>query len=167
MAGSGTEHYNYFRDYDAALGRYLQSDPLGLGAGPNTFQYASASPLRLIDRFGLTPIPDPNGIVPGGPWTPAQGQKPGDFWGPKKPNGGRDLCRYVPDEKNGGPRGAAEPYWKTQSPGQNGWNRYNSKGKPISPNEAHGPPLRRVPNFPFLLCPLCEFLQPQPDDSST
>jgi RHS repeat-associated protein len=46
-------HYNYFRDYDPIIGRYVQSDPLGVVAGTNTYLYAIASPLRFIDPPGL------------------------------------------------------------------------------------------------------------------
>src|SRR5262245_22028354 len=45
--------YNYFRDYDPQLGRYVQSDPIGLEGGLNTYLYANANPLRFIDLFGL------------------------------------------------------------------------------------------------------------------
>jgi RHS repeat-associated protein len=47
------KHYNYFRDYDATIGRYLQSDPLGVDAGPNTFAYSEADPLNAFDPYGL------------------------------------------------------------------------------------------------------------------
>lgn len=30
-------HYNYFRDYDPWTGSYIQSDPIGLEGGVNTF----------------------------------------------------------------------------------------------------------------------------------
>jgi len=46
-------HYNYFRDYDATIGRYEQSDLIGLRGGFNTYVYVSASPLRWSDQYGL------------------------------------------------------------------------------------------------------------------
>jgi hypothetical protein len=47
------EHYNYFRDYDSTIGRYIESDPIGLKGGLNTFAYAYDAPLRLTDPMGL------------------------------------------------------------------------------------------------------------------
>lgn len=47
-------HYNYFRDYDAATGRYLESDPIGNEGGLNTYAYVDASPLIAIDYYGLS-----------------------------------------------------------------------------------------------------------------
>ena len=48
--------YNYFRNYDASVGRYIQSDPIGLIGGLNTYGYASSSPSMYIDGFGLAYI---------------------------------------------------------------------------------------------------------------
>jgi RHS repeat-associated protein len=45
--------YNYFRDYDPSLGRYVQSDPIGLVGGVNTFGYVESNPLAGFDPFGL------------------------------------------------------------------------------------------------------------------
>jgi RHS repeat-associated protein len=48
------DFYNWMRSYSAALGRYHQSDPVGLFAGINTFAYANSDPLRQSDSVGLT-----------------------------------------------------------------------------------------------------------------
>ena len=44
--------HNGFRDYHSGLGRYVQSDPLGLEAGWNTFSYGAGNPTGNIDPLG-------------------------------------------------------------------------------------------------------------------
>ncbi len=46
-------HYNYFRDYAVGLGRYMQSDPIGLEGGIDTYVYANNNPLVYYDDEGL------------------------------------------------------------------------------------------------------------------
>ena len=60
-------NYNYFRDYDSATGKYVESDPVGLTAGVNTYGYVGANPVAVIDALGLDAIALPGLRLPPNP----------------------------------------------------------------------------------------------------
>jgi RHS repeat-associated protein len=58
--------YNMHRTYDKDTGRYIESDPLGLLGGMNTYSYAYDNPLRWMDDNGKSPhLPSTGTHVPG------------------------------------------------------------------------------------------------------
>jgi RHS repeat-associated protein len=47
-------NYNYYRDYDPATARYVESDPIGLRGGSlSTYSYAFNNPISIVDEDGL------------------------------------------------------------------------------------------------------------------
>jgi RHS repeat-associated protein len=51
--GQAGLHYNYFRDFDPATGRYGESDPKGLGSDIDTYTYSLNGPISFDDPTGL------------------------------------------------------------------------------------------------------------------
>ena len=75
-------HQNHFREYDPKTGRYLQSDPIGLEGGINTYIYALNNPIRYKDPLGL--------------WVMRCARKLGDKFGaPMYPSGNPLRHEYI------------------------------------------------------------------------
>jgi len=93
-------NYNFFRDYNPAIGRYVEADPIGLAGGVNPFVYVSNNSINWIDPYGLAKI---YGNWCGPNWTGGHVEQytphpPGYYSAPKDPLDSacktHDICYY-------------------------------------------------------------------------
>jgi RHS repeat-associated protein len=92
-------HYNYFRDYDPGTGAYIESDPIGLQGGVNTFADVGGNPINLIDPAGDAgshPQP-PAPQLPAPPVAPGYGTTSCAHYAAQcQANGGLYYCQLAP-----------------------------------------------------------------------
>lgn len=146
-------YYNYFRDYDPSIGRYIESDPIGLRGGINTYLYVDGKPITSVDLFGL----QAGGDYP----PPLPGSRPGGFH-PDTPDGrpgkpyviGPDGNKWTPHTEDighwphwDGPNGQTwpanankpRPNQKKPKPGQSPTNPNDPDAEPWVPPERPTP----------------------------
>ena len=135
-------NYNYYRDYDPAVGRYLESDPIGLDGGINLFSYVGGSPLARADLRGLE-----YGAVYAAEYRQLVKYGPGIHIGP--PVLGSELqallCKFIRQHK-----GNFDSVFTDLNNARRG---YVPQGLPPNPDTWNDPLLRNAENFAAAAAP--------------
>lgn len=142
-------NYNYFRDYEAATGRYVESDPIGLMGGRSLYLYVGASPFVWMDPYGLSRISNDRNFnifciifmvvcnLNSEPFNPPPPESPPAYTNPNGPSPPEATSLRRPPEKPQLPK----------------------KGPDICPPEsppAEPDPLQRLRRVPLLISPATE-----------
>ena len=119
------------RYYNPSWGRFVSEDPIGIAGGVNLYAYVGEQPTGRTDPSGLQSAPynaPPSGI-PGGPW----------FWSPDPINGRGGTYRSQDDPGRTASWDDKYRHWDCDDGKGGPRQRYNWRGAPVDPDEAHSP----------------------------
>ena len=140
-------HYNYFRDYDPTTGRYVQSDPIGVlryTPDPMFSEYGSA----LTQKDLLDGLNHPYAYTEGNPL----------YW--IDPDGLAEEHKTNQRESN---RNKHEKGQSRKDQDRGGEKADKNRAPPRTRPPGHKGPWPPIPGIPILICPLCPYLFPPPD----